>query len=491
MSSAWPPTESGSPADSYDEVPYTSFPDPARHPERLATIATLLGLDVAPVATCRVLEFACGDGASLIPVAASLPDATFVGFDAAAGPIARARGMARDLRVSNVSLLELDVRELPESLGRFDYIVVHGLYSWVPADVRACVMPLVARHLAPNGVACVSFNVLPGARMRGVIQDMLRDHTRGVAGLRRRIAAARALLDLVGTPAGDDDLGHQALRAEARSAAGGSDGSLAHDDLNEWNTPFHFHEFAADAERAGLAYLAESRPASTSVSGLAPNVREALDAVDRLAREQYFDFVRFRHYRESLLCHAGALSSFVVQPSRASRLHAVPSLDVRRAAARHALTEETDAAAAAIVRELLARWPMSVPVEMLSRLNAPAAPAQHASRPVETVVTRLFSEGMVDLRTAPAAVVAQSGPRPEAFAAARWLSREHEVIPNLYHEALRYADPLGRTLLALLDGTRTRDELAARLGAPFAGSAGCTRLDRALAILAGRALLVA
>src|SRR5690242_17395063 len=116
MSSAWPPTESGSPADSYDEVPYTSFPDPARHPERLATIATLLGLDVAPVATCRVLEFACGDGASLIPVAASLPDATFVGFDAAAGPIARARGMARDLRVSNVSLLELDVRELPESL---------------------------------------------------------------------------------------------------------------------------------------------------------------------------------------------------------------------------------------------------------------------------------------------------------------------------------------------------------------------------------------
>src|SRR5437764_15074412 len=73
---------------SYNELPYTSFPDPARHPDRLATIGTLLGLDVAAIARCRVLELACGDGSNLVPIAATLPNADFVGFDFAAGPVA-------------------------------------------------------------------------------------------------------------------------------------------------------------------------------------------------------------------------------------------------------------------------------------------------------------------------------------------------------------------------------------------------------------------
>jgi hypothetical protein len=54
----------------YNDVAYTSHPDFATHPDHLATVATLLGLDVAPVATCRVLELACGDGTNLLPVAA-------------------------------------------------------------------------------------------------------------------------------------------------------------------------------------------------------------------------------------------------------------------------------------------------------------------------------------------------------------------------------------------------------------------------------------
>ena len=82
---------------SYNDVPYTSAPDPARHPDRLATIGTLMGVDVAPVATSRVLEVGCGDGANLVAIAATMPDATFVGFDFAAAPVARAQRMVRVL----------------------------------------------------------------------------------------------------------------------------------------------------------------------------------------------------------------------------------------------------------------------------------------------------------------------------------------------------------------------------------------------------------
>jgi SAM-dependent methyltransferase len=480
--------------DGYNDVPYTSFPNAAHHPDRLATIGTLLGLDVAPIATCRVLELACGDGSNLVPIAATLPGASFVGIDFAARPVARAQRMARELGLTNIRLLELDLRDLPADLGSFDYILAHGLYSWVPADVRAHVMPLIARHLAPKGVAFVSYNTLPGCHMRRVVWEMLKYHTRDIADKPATVAAARALLDLVATPVSDDNSNQQAMRAQVRNAAEASDAALAHDDLSETNDPVYFHQFAADAARAGLSFLAEAQMNTMMGGGLAPHVRQALGKLDRLAREQYLDFIHFRPFRESLLCHANALSQFVVQPTRVSGLHVLPSLDVRLAAASGESMPEPDANFGAIKQMLLARWPQSITVAELGRWraqNAASMAGGNALRPIELLVAELYISGLVDLRTAPVAVAAVASERPEAFAAARWINREHEIIPSLYHEALRYQDPLARRLLALLDGARTREDLMAALGGPFTGPAGPGRLDDALKTLASKALLVA
>jgi SAM-dependent methyltransferase len=477
----------------YNDVPYTSAPDPARHPERLATLGTLLGLDVAPVATCRVLELACGDGANLVSIASTFPDATFVGFDFAAAPIARAQRMVRELGLTNVRVLELDLREIPRDLGTFDYIIAHGLYSWIPAEVRAHVIPLVARHLAPNGVALVSYNAMPGCHMRGIVWDLLKYHTRDIPDKSAKVAAARALLDLVATPVDGDTPSQQAMRAEVGSAAKGSDASLAHDELSEPNNPFYFHEFIDDAGRAGLTFLAEARLDTMLGAGLAPQVRQALGRLDRLAREQYLDFVQFRHFRESLLCHANAPTRFVLQPARVLGLHVLPSLALRREAAMRPAAQGPASTADPLEQWLLSRWPRSVSVAELGHwrdAQASASAGANASQPIEQLVAELYAASRVDLRTTPVAVAVAGGERPEAFGAARWLNREHEVIPSLYHEALRYQDPLGRKLLALLDGTRTRDELCAALGGPFGGPAGRVHLDGALRILASKALLV-
>jgi len=88
---------------------------------------------------------------------------------------------------------------------------------------------------------------------------MLKYHTRSIDDKSAKVKAARALLDLVAIPVDDDTPGQQALRAQVRSAAEGSDASLAHDDLSEPNQPFYFHEFVDDAQRSGLTFLAESR----------------------------------------------------------------------------------------------------------------------------------------------------------------------------------------------------------------------------------------
>jgi hypothetical protein len=120
----------------------------------------------------------------------------------------------------------------------------------------------------------------------------------------------------------------------------------------------------------------------------------------------------------------------------------------------------------------------------------PAPAAGEPPRPTEQLLTELYVAGLVDLCTLPGTAAATAGDRPEAFAAARWINREHDVMPNLYHEALRLQDPSGRKLLDLLDGTRTREDLLAAIGAPLAGPDGRAQLEKALDVLAKKALLV-
>lgn len=399
--------------------------------------------------------------------------------------------MASDLGLANIRLLQLDLREVPADLGSFDCIIAHGLYSWIPADVRVQAMPLVARHLAPKGVAFVSYNTLPGCHMRRAVWEMLRYHTRDIEAKPAKLAAARSLLALVPMPVASESASQEAMRAEIRDVGESPDAKLAHDDMSEPNNPVYFHEFAADAARAGLAFLVGARLNTVMGAGLAPQVRQALGPLDRLAREQYLDFIYFRRYRESLLCHANALSRFVVQPPRALGMHALASLNLRRAATPEP-KPDAHADARALQAYLLARWPISVPVAELAdwrHRTLPAAGEGLSHRPIELLLAELFVGGLVDLRTMPFSAVATLGEYPEAFAAARGINRDSDVLPNLYHEAIKFPDPDVRKLLGLLDGTRTREELVAAIGGPLSGPDGRAKLEKALTKLAREGLL--
>ena len=81
----------GSNVNAYDEIRYFGHPFANTHPDHLTTLGLLHGIRTVPVQTCRVLEIGCGDGANLVPIAATMPFAEFVGYDNAARPIASAR----------------------------------------------------------------------------------------------------------------------------------------------------------------------------------------------------------------------------------------------------------------------------------------------------------------------------------------------------------------------------------------------------------------
>jgi len=479
----------------YDEVLYVGHPFANTHPDRLATIATLHGIDAAPVPTCRVLEIGCGDGANIIPMAATLPAAQFLGIDYAARPVARARQMVQDLELRNIAIMQMDLRDIPVDCGSFDYIIVHGVYSWIPLEVRRHLMPVIARHLAPNGIALVSYNVLPGCRIRQGLWDLLRYHTRNIPDLKSRLAEVRSLIAKLGEEGDRPDAEESLMLSEIRHLADHPDGALCHDDLGETNDPVHFHEFVADAAGSGLNFLAEADLNTMAAGGYAPAMHDALSKMDRLTREQYLDFLRFRRFRSSLLCHAEVRTEFELLPERVAGMHVSPTLLARSRAKGDREPPLDNADAHAIVELLFARWPQTVPVAEIATMIAgsqarPAAP-QSTKNFLDSVILGLYISRVVDLRTRPIVPVLAAGERPSVFAPARWISRDVDIVPNLYHEGIFLGDAVARHVVSLLDGRRTRAELMTTLGALCAGPSGADKLEKALAMLAQRALFEA
>jgi len=92
-------------ANPYDVTPYIDLSYKATHPDRLATMARLLGRSPAPLERCRVLEIGCAAGGNLLPMAYSLPHADFVGIDYSARQIEDGRARVAELGFYNVQLI--------------------------------------------------------------------------------------------------------------------------------------------------------------------------------------------------------------------------------------------------------------------------------------------------------------------------------------------------------------------------------------------------
>ena len=118
----------------YDEIHYPTEGYRQTFPDRLATAGVLMGMQPPTVERCRVLELGCGSGENLLSMALSLPDSEFVGLDFAATSITRACAAAENCGVRNATFLQRDLLDSVADLGRFDYVIAHGVYSWTPAS---------------------------------------------------------------------------------------------------------------------------------------------------------------------------------------------------------------------------------------------------------------------------------------------------------------------------------------------------------------------
>jgi methyltransferase-like protein/2-polyprenyl-3-methyl-5-hydroxy-6-metoxy-1,4-benzoquinol methylase len=461
------------PVTRYDEVPYPSRAHIATHPDRLATVAALLGVKTAPIEHCRVLEIACGAGTNLLSMAYGLPGSEFLGVDVAASPIATGCRMVADLELSNIRFECRDLMEF-EGAGPFDYIIAHGVYSWVPAPVRDRILAVCAEQLAPNGVAFVSYNAYPGCHIRDMARNMMLYHVRDIEDSVQKVAQGRALLQFLASSKNETDLYRMMLEKElALPEEYYSDGGFYHDALNPESHPVYFHEFVGHAAEHGLQFLAEANFNEFDPGEYTPATMATLRELERdpIAREQYIDFLMCRRFRRTILCRSGIEVDHRIRPGSVADLHAssraqpvAEDFDIASSRAevfktkKDASVETNSPLHKAALWHLSRRWPQAIPFpDLLAAARAASSP-QTGDETEQTqalcdLLLRTYAAGVIELHAWAPPIVTEVSERPVASALARIESRSKRQVTTLRHTVLELADPVSRQLLGRLDGT--------------------------------------
>jgi methyltransferase-like protein/SAM-dependent methyltransferase len=460
---------------SYDDVPYESYAYPQTATGRLAVLAHLFSLTPVLPSRARVLEIGCAAGGNLIPLAARYPDSTCVGIDLSRRQIEDGRKDIAAMGLTNIELQEKNLMDVDASFGTFDYIIAHGVYSWIPAPARAKLLAICKANLSENGIAYVSYNTLPGWRMRGAIRDMMRFHAMGVADPKQRAGQARALISFLQTSQVQQSSAFAVmLKEEWEMVSKFSDNYLLHDHMEEENEPVYFYEFQRQAAMAGLGYLCDEEFArSIPELSFSPEVAATIRRIshDLLGIEQYTDFLLNRVFRQSLLVRSGQTLNRTIDSKVlpgyfiAANAHPVnPQADIASGLPEQYKTlfglemRVPNTIAKAAFAVLAKCWPEALPFEELYQ----RACALLGRDPKDRADAKLLAEDL--LRTIAGRVVAvflepppvkhALAERPLAFAPARHCATQgNKLVPNLVHETIR-VDDFTACLLSLLDGTR-------------------------------------
>ena len=99
-------------ASPYRDVPYLGHAYAETHPSRLATIASLYGMEPPNLAACRLLELGCGRGNNLLPMAYQYPEARFVGIDLSGPAIEAATTLSQGLGRQNLEFRHGDIMDV-------------------------------------------------------------------------------------------------------------------------------------------------------------------------------------------------------------------------------------------------------------------------------------------------------------------------------------------------------------------------------------------
>jgi methyltransferase-like protein/trans-aconitate methyltransferase len=472
-------------ATTYDEFPYTSYSHPESHPDRLATVAHLFGLLSPSPAKARVMELGCAAGGNLAPMAELYPASQFLGIDSSKTQINQGKALLEPLGLTNLELREANILGIDESYGKFDYIIAHGVYSWVPEAVQNKILAIARDHLTPNGVAYISYNTLPGWHMRGMVRDMMMYHTRRYQGAKAKVQQARALLEFLTKSVGELNSGAYAtlLKNETEMLKQMEDAYLFHDHLEDVNVPVYFYQFVERAQAHGLKFLGETIVRQMVPGNYPKEIAQVLHRLgsDIVSMEQYMDFLRNRLFRHTLLCLPNHQPQYTLNPDRLLGLHVSTSLLPPPGEPDLNGTEQVtfkmpDGPAAAHITDPLAkhamkilteRFPAFAPFEEIclearKRINPSIVPDEATRNHDRQVIGHMILQSyvstvdkMVELRRIPIPVATKVSAKPRTTPLARLQARNNFRATTLRHELANLGE-FERRLLPMIDGEHDR-----------------------------------
>ncbi len=444
----------------YDAVPYESFPFAQSHPARMSGMAKLFGLPATNLATARVLELGCSFGGNLLPMAVQCPGAQFTGVDLSQVQIDYANKIKSELGVTNITFRQANILDLAKETAQYDYIITHGVYSWIPPEVQSAMLDLYGKQLAPNGVGYISYNVYPGWKMREVVREMMLFHVGHLKDHTTKLAQARAILQYAGKLHANNQAAFGRLMAEeANLLMRCSDSYIYHEHFEANNRPCYFHEFVGATAKHGLSYLGES-----SLSDMLPdrhgadlaNTARQISDGNIIACEQYVDLLTNRAFRQTLLIRADRAASVqrALSPASFRDLHVSVQLKPATVEPQLQTTKTPQPVAHAVYSDvhgrqinanqphakvmidtLVAASPYSIP--FTQAVQAVAAYAQSAGLQLDAA-TYVSSELAVLLGQGVATLFGEAQSRPAADAAriapyARWHAARGNVVTNALH----------------------------------------------------------
>ena len=470
----------------YDEIRYPTYVHSQINPDRLATVGHMFGLEVAPADSCRYLELGCGDAGTLIANAAALPDSTFIGVDLAATSVERANEIIAAIGLTNIEIICADVADLPQDLGEFDYVTSHGVFSWVPEEARLGMLKTCRERLRRQGVAYVSYNAHPAGHLREITRAMLRYHLS-----RREIAPEEAhaesvsLLGFLSEARPKGDIWGEVLEGELAYLRNRHPAGLLHDELADINQQFWFYEFMELAAAQGLQFIAESDDLGLPGLGWSESVQELFKALenDPLQREQYYDFVAARRFRQTLLCRDDVELVTPADPLRLRGCNVLASttslerVDLSKGAHMVFLTEDGQRPGSdnpitkAALITLGYRYPEAIAFpELLAESRRvlgehAAADEDQDESDLASSLVHLQATRCVSFSRMPRRWPTKASERPVTSALARHqLDGGAEVVATLLAEQVQLSEA-SRAVCLLTDGTHDAMQIAVEIGA--------------------------
>ena len=295
--------------DSYDDFLYVSKAFATCSINSLIATARIYGLDPAPIKGARVLELGSSCGGNIIPQALYYPEATFTGIDLSSVQIKHGNELIESMGLTNVTLLEKDIMDIDDDFGTFDYIIVHGIWSWVPDMVKDKILSICNRNLSDRGIAYVSYNTYPGWKRLEQMRDIMlysekqcKSHS-----LQERTAYTKNVLKLIGETMKMDQRSQKQSGYKIDNinrVLEANDYYVGHEYLETFNDPVYVSEFIERAEQQGCVYIGDKSIEKSFITWLDDKIVDNIKALangNHKDKEQYYDFVYDTQFRMSLL----------------------------------------------------------------------------------------------------------------------------------------------------------------------------------------------